>query len=254
MPSEFISAVYQGDIEKVKICLLNMKGSDIDNDTSHSGLTALHIAVSNRYVEIAELLIMAGANINKIGGVYLCPPLYVALYGDNRDIINLFIKYGADLNIKNKMGLSYIHIILPFNIVDIVALVSSPNINLNIQDNKGHTPLHRAKHTAFGCEYVTLLLQHGANPNIANNKGLTLLYYVILGNRIDIFKVLLEYGADILAKDGNGNNAIQVAQQYNRTEIIEILGTYFPSLQLIVKNRMRADKVDIQGLPEMLRF
>ena len=92
-------AAQVGNIEAVKQHL--DAGAEVDAKEI-DGLTPLHVAAGSGQKEIAELLIAEGADVNakdtKFGGT----PLYFAANGGHKEIAELLIANGADVNAKSE--------------------------------------------------------------------------------------------------------------------------------------------------------
>jgi uncharacterized protein len=68
-----------------------------------------------------------------------------------------------------------------------------------------------------------LLLQNGANPNIADPNGVTPLIYAVQFEFKDLVALLLQYKADKLHKDNDGKTPYDHAVTGNNQEIINML-------------------------------
>jgi len=72
------------------------------------------------------------------------------------------------------------------------------NPNVNIQDQNGHTPLYdtvASRYSEHSKEIVLMLLQHGADPNIADSTGKTPIQIAIEKQRSDLVELLQQWGA-----------------------------------------------------------
>ena len=57
-----------------------------------------------------------------------------------------------------------------------------------------------------------LLLSHGAQPNVADEVGLTPLHLAVASGSIHLVYLLLCFGADCMLKDGRGHSPLSRAQ------------------------------------------
>ncbi|KAK2577315.1 hypothetical protein KPH14_003445 [Odynerus spinipes] len=76
------------------------------NVRDHCGWTPLHEAANHDYIEIAELLLKSGANVNDPGGS-LCggiTPLHDAASCGNLSMMCLLMKHGANVTLRTKEG------------------------------------------------------------------------------------------------------------------------------------------------------
>ncbi len=76
-----------------------------------------------------------------------------------------------------------------------------------MRDKDGHVPLSDAIIGNY-TEIVEELFKAGANVNIKNNKGDTLVIYAMHQNNTDMAKRLIERGSDINAKDYEGDTPL----------------------------------------------
>ena len=91
-------AARQGYIDIVNI-LIDF-GADINFKDGLRGETALHIAAFNGYMQILHLLLLRGAQIDiQATGSGLTPLMHACEYG-NDDMVKLLLDFGADVNIN----------------------------------------------------------------------------------------------------------------------------------------------------------
>ena len=108
------------------IDFLLKKGADIEIKDKKQ-FTPLIYACSNGFVEIADLLLSNGANVNyQIEGT-LYTPLMIAVQNGNKDLFSLLLKNGADPSLKGQNEIDCMIIALSkknFEIVDLLVRVN----------------------------------------------------------------------------------------------------------------------------------
>jgi ankyrin repeat protein len=153
-------AAMRGDIEAVRSLL--KEGAEV-NGAQGDGMTALHWAAELGGVELAEILIFAGANIEAVTRVGEYTPLHVASEAGNAAVAAALLKAGANVGATTTLG---------------------------------STSLHYAA-MAGSAETIAVLLEHGADANARESAwGQTPLMYAASKNRVEALTALLEGGAD----------------------------------------------------------
>ncbi|KIK93222.1 hypothetical protein PAXRUDRAFT_829189 [Paxillus rubicundulus Ve08.2h10] len=77
----------------------------------------------------------------------------------------------------------------------------------DVPDISGHTALHHACTPPIGhAEMTKLLLEKGANVNAQNRYGEVPIFFPFQGGDIALVDLLMEHGADLGIKDGNGDS------------------------------------------------
>ena len=96
--------VLNNDIDEVKQVLSDC---DINEQEEGTGFTALHYCAQNQYVDIAKLLIDAGANVD-VKDVYGNTPLFKAVFFSKgkMEMIKLLLEAGANPDVKNNSDVS----------------------------------------------------------------------------------------------------------------------------------------------------
>ncbi len=138
-----IEAIRKGNIEAVKQHLA--AGMDV-NGRDNWGRTVLHKASGwQGQREIVELLISNGADVNakRSDGAI---PLHYAVYYDRMENVEILLSKGADLNAKDgdQKGATPLHEAAWRSREEIVDLLISKGADVNDKDNEGQTPLDLA--------------------------------------------------------------------------------------------------------------
>jgi ankyrin repeat protein len=203
-------AVMNNDIETVRNCL--DKGVDPDVRKGR-GVTPLCIATYNRNKEIVEILIDRGADINygldEEHGVN--PLLNAASWGDEK-LVKLLLARGA------KIGL---HFAALQGDIDAVRDYLDRGSPIHSMRNRGMTPLHLA---ALGNQRETaeLLLEYGADINFETTASETALHQAVWGQSKEVIELLANRGAD-LNRIGLAGTPLQLAINNNNIEIVRLL-------------------------------
>jgi ankyrin repeat protein len=170
----------------------------------------LHWAAIEGHKEIAELLIAAGADVNaKDDDGYT--PLDLAIDYEEIETADLLRKHGG------KHGT--IHIAILGGDAEGVKEFLAGGADVNAKNRRGWTPLHYAKTK----EVIKMLIKKGADVNAKNQQGWTPLGFAVANGDKETAELLIEKGADMNAKDDVGMTPLHVAAQYGRKEIAELL-------------------------------
>jgi len=142
---------------------------------------------------------------------------------------NVNMKGGYALNGNGPwLGMSALHWAVNIGFSNVVnALLKIPEIDINIQDINGRTPLQLAfTGRSYDVKIVTALIEHGANFNVQDEKGDTPLHTAILFHGdfhsewlpLMIMDHLTDYNYNQV--DEKGLNLLQRAQLWERSESI----------------------------------
>ncbi|KAI5748310.1 hypothetical protein M8J77_024149 [Diaphorina citri] len=99
-------------------------------------------------------------------------PLHLAAGYNNVDVAELLLEKGADVNAQDKGGLIPLHNASSYGHLDIAALLIKHKTVVNATDKWGFTPLHEAAQKGR-TQLSALLLAHGADPFLKNQEGQT---------------------------------------------------------------------------------
>lgn len=189
------------NIEMVK--LLIARGADINVGL----LNALQMSISDGRRDIFDLLIQCGANVNAKDYEGFTP-LYFAIHNDDSDFMNILIANGAEVNTKYPGGETLLKSAAKTGRTEAVQFLLEAGANINENDN-GRTALHAMLDIGssnynkyrLSKDTLELLLSKGADVNLKDKDGRTPLHFAAESADGDIVELLLDKGADINAKD-----------------------------------------------------
>lgn len=106
---------------------------------------------------------------------------------------------------------------------EITEMLVKNGADVNYQDAFGIAPMHGAARTNR-TEIIQVLIENKANVNLATPDGKeTPLHYAAKYNNPDVVKLLLEKGADKTAKDSQGMTPYDAAKKDNADKVLDLL-------------------------------
>ncbi|CAH1783984.1 unnamed protein product [Owenia fusiformis] len=232
---ELHCAVMSNDREKIRMLIsqgvdINYPWSNPSNPSVKDGCTPLLCAVSLNHGEIVELLISAGAYINKCDRNG-CTPIFKAAFHGRPNLIERLARSGADVNLADNSGRTPLYICVHNAIVHscngaVMKLVGRGAI-IDKCDHSGRAPLHVAAHWKLST-LIELLFRSGEKReyiiNMIDNSGRTPLYMCMSSLSTTLYKEDLKHQlpcAALLYKNG--------ADMLNLTEWIKLKGDGIPN-------------------------
>ena len=118
-------------------------------------------------------MIQAGGEVNEQDEKDGSTPLHAASREGHVEVVNILIQAGGDVNCKEKWGWTPLHEASYNGHVEVVKRLIRAGGDVNEQDEEdGSTPLHDASENGH-VEVITALLAAGADKTTKNNKGQT---------------------------------------------------------------------------------
>uniref|UniRef100_A0ABD2XE71 Uncharacterized protein n=1 Tax=Trichogramma kaykai TaxID=54128 RepID=A0ABD2XE71_9HYME len=203
------------------------------------GLTHLHVACRYDFDDIVEKFLEHGqVDPNCFVSDTSDPPLHLAMSYGHKRVIDLLLRNGADPNLANAEGLTPLHFIckyswanhelleLFFKIID----ETQQTVQINARDKLDQTALHYAM-LRRDETVVELLLRTGADPNLADNEGLTPLHLIVktCWNSDKLLKLFFEIidetqqTLQVDARDKLGQTALHYALLRRDKTVVELL-------------------------------
>jgi len=178
---------------------------------------SIHKAATLGNIEAVKQHLAAGADVNA-KDKYGRTPLHTAVDGDYKELIELLIAEGADVNANSKIG-TPLHSAAFWGQKEIAELLIAEGADVNAKDVTGETPLDGAVFNGFN-QTVALLREHGGKTG----EELNALIDAAEEGNIEAVKQHLAAGMDVNAKDDFfGRTPLQEATWRGHKEIVELL-------------------------------
>ncbi|MBM7700683.1 ankyrin repeat domain-containing protein [Kurthia huakuii] len=186
-------SIQEQEIKEVKRYIA--RGQNV-HVTNRRGRSALMMATYNHHVELAEILIEAGANVNQQDDLKNTPYLYAAAEG-YVDILEL-MNGKINPHITNRYGGNGLIPACERGAVETVAwILTHTASDIDHINNLGWTALLEAIILGDGSknyqQIIKLLLEAGANANIADKDGVTPLEHAEKRGYSEISRLLIQH-------------------------------------------------------------
>lgn len=127
----------------------------------------------------------------------------------------------ADVNYVDEAGFTPLFRAVMQNRIEFVSFILDMGANPNIQTHEGFTPLMAAAESN-NLEMLEILLENRADPDIRSMHGATSLHIAASLGHSSVIKMLLKSGADPMIRDNT--NIKKILEQQSGQEIIPVSG------------------------------
>jgi ankyrin repeat protein len=203
-----IEAVKSGD--RTAVGTLVTKKTDV-NLPEADGTTALHWAVHRDDLQIADLLIRAGAQV-RAANRYGVTPLSIACTNGNAALIGRLLDAGADPNTVLPDGETVLMTAARTGTVDAVKVLLARGANVDAREpSKGQTALMWAA-AENNATVIKVLAEAGADIRAQSNTGrFTPLMFAVRAGHLEATRALLDAGANVNTTLPDGTSPLVVA-------------------------------------------
>jgi len=224
-------ACEDGNLEIVNLLIqkgVNLNGSDFYSETP------LQYAAEFGHIAIVKRLIEAGADVDFIED--RLSALHIAACRGQAEVVKMLIRAKCDVNILNKRGICPLHCAVSNGKREIVRLLLAANALVNVKGQKSdRTPLFMAGEVN-DIETSRLLLQHGAKLNITDQYGMTPLNVVCNRNNSAVARLFIEAGAKVNVPDRSDSYPLHYAARNGDNDIVKLLLDNEAKVDVLNKN------------------
>ena len=213
-------------------------GAPVD-DAGADGTSALVVAAHSGHTATALALLDAGANPNDAGSGYTA--LHIAVRRGDLALVNALIARGAQPDTRlakatparrlsddialtrSLVGTTPLWLAANYGHSEIVGVLAAAGANLNATANDGSTPLMAAigRNEQAAAAVARQLVEAGANVDVADDNGGTALHRAAASGFNEIVKVLAHRGANLEARNRQGQTPLMLARPRRTPQGVE---------------------------------
>ena len=219
--------------------------NDKDNDKKNALDYALSYPDSRDHIEIAEKLILSGANSENPIFSYFAPavrsanynfrhydtllnesraPIHYAVYENYPGLFSFLIDKKIDVDIKTTSGATPLHLAVSKGYIDFIRILIDNDADVNARDANDNTPLHLGIPSEVHSQIIALFLEKKANLKLRDKHGDTPLHIAISLNRsLDVIRALLDGGSDVYIRNIDGQTPLYIAIENKLETLIPVL-------------------------------
>jgi|TARA_B110000208_G_scaffold161918_1_gene197865 ankyrin repeat protein len=242
-PLSLINAARVGNLPAVKAAL--DRGEDINQQGQHN-VDALIMAMKHYEKDIATYLVKKG-----IGHVVVDDhgrnSLLWAIWRQYVEIAEILIQRGADVNVRNpddqKTPLIYVSLHPEMKEHHhLIHMLVDAGADVNAIDKNDHSALFLSSMNGHG-DCVEALLEHGAHvDHKQKHNDHTSLHAAAENGHNDVVQALLEHGADTtLVASNDGRTALELAKRNGRRKIVQMIEEKHQKMQTLQQQQAASE-------------
>jgi serine/threonine protein kinase len=210
-PFGLCNAASSGNIDVVRDYLNQGGDPNAKDDNTSILVCSLNENRSNR--DIVELLIAKGADVNARDNQGLTP-LDFAAFGYRKDLVDLLIAKGADVSVSKDQSQRLLT----------AKTFSDGSVQADVSVSKDQRQRLLSSSIRHGWkDLAELMIAKGADVNASTHQGESLLFQALAGSKKDIVKLLIAKGADVNARTNYGADPLSVVVGYGWKDVAELM-------------------------------
>lgn len=190
---------------------------------SRSGKKAVHFAAEQGNTEALRKLLELGAAPDSMDGTDKTPFMYAAEKG-HMNVLALLVEKNADTLACDRSNMTALHwAAVGGHVATIEYLVRDQGLDVNAGSYTTYTPLHCAAQRGH-ISAINTLIAHGAQKNKENSYGISALHLASIGGHTQaVLSLIKDHGFDPNAKDRRKNTSLHYAAEFASKETVKAL-------------------------------
>eukprot|EP00922_Rhytidocystis_sp_ex-Travisia-forbesii_P054503 GHVS01080778.1.p1 GENE.GHVS01080778.1~~GHVS01080778.1.p1 ORF type:complete len:418 (+),score=110.13 GHVS01080778.1:39-1292(+) len=185
--------------------------------------SALHFACAGGRRDNAELLLHLAPELLKLSDTSGETPLFCAMRNkeEGDGLLLWLLSLDSEVNCVNKDGVGLVHLAVDRGEAHIVKILLHKRAQINLSSSSMGTPLFLSVSNKY-VSITSLLLSHGADPNLPSSFPPPLLFCCTTGD-VAGSRQLLDHGATATATDAEGWSCLHCAAERGSEECVQLL-------------------------------
>ena len=171
-------------------------GQKADANSEIIGTTPLVVAAGNSSLEMVDLLVTSGANVNKPNPKQITPLISACLTG-RREVVKYLLEKDAKVNSQTPDGLSAIQGAVLRNDPEMIDLLLSYGVDIEMTSETGITPFWLAAGLGYR-ESMIALLDAGARCDLDQKSAIDLMELAFRYDMPEAVKLALDAGKELV--------------------------------------------------------